>query len=142
MEDKPNLAVSNDGEFILGGVAEVVAANLHSPAGGSIEAAEEVHEGGFSATAGTDDGNKLTLFDSEAHTIEGANLLIADTVDFTDILEKDEAHSLLDFSGPDSAGSTVKTVSPSAMPDRISTSAESPRPTTTSRRSGLPSPAT
>ena len=140
MENKTDLLVANAGKFVAGGLREILAANFHTAGRGGVEAPKQMHEGGFSAAAGANDRNELTLVDPQVHPVEGPDFLIAHAIDFAEAFEVDEAHDR-DFLGlfPDgSGGSTSRTSSPSRIPDWISTLSLSMAPTVTSRRTGIP----
>ena len=144
MENKADFAVAHAGEFVVGGLGEIFAADFHSAGRGGIETAKQVHESGFAATAGADDRNELALLDAEVDLIERPNFLIAHAIDFAEAFEVDEAHDLDCFEAflVVSGGSTRRTSSPSWMPDSISASFASMVPTVTSRRTGFPSSST
>ena len=92
LKDKAEFAVADVGQHVGCGGTEIAAANFHAAGGRGIEAAEQVHEGGLAAAAGTDDGEEFALLDPQTHPIQRADLLIADTIGFFDVFEKNEGH--------------------------------------------------
>ena len=80
-----------------------------------------MHERGLSAPTRANDSDKFTLFDAKVDLIERTDLLVANAVDFADAFEVNEAHGFFFFGGADSGGATIRTSSPSATPDLIST---------------------
>ena len=51
-----------------------------------------MHQCGFTTPGRPDNRNKFTGFDIERYVIQGANLLVAETVDLADITKFDEGH--------------------------------------------------
>lgn len=69
LEDESDAAASDFGEFVVVEAADVDAAQDIAAAGGLIEAANDVHEGGFARSAGAHDGG---IFAFDEIDIDGA----------------------------------------------------------------------
>ena len=62
------------------------------PLRGRIQAAEDVHQGGFAAPGRADDRDELAFLDVQRDIVQGADFLLAEAIDFADVAEFDEGH--------------------------------------------------
>ena len=61
--------------------------------GRGIKAAEDVHQRGFAAAGGADDGDELPDFNVQRDIIQGADLLPAQVVVLAQIADFDQCHT-------------------------------------------------
>ncbi len=92
LEDESDAFVAHFGEFIAAGFAQINAVNCDGAGAGCVQSTQQMHERGFAASAGSDDGGKLTGFEFEIHAVEGKNLLFADDITPTHIVKFDQCH--------------------------------------------------
>ena len=59
---------------------------------GRVEAAEDVHQRGFAAARGPDDGDEFARVDVERDVVQRADFLAAEVVNLADVAEFDEGH--------------------------------------------------
>src|SRR5690606_25822742 len=65
LEDEADFPVSNAGEFVAAEFADVFAVEEVFARGGTVEAAEDVHESAFAAAGAADDGDHFAGVDVE-----------------------------------------------------------------------------
>ena len=92
LENETDFAVANGGELARGGILNHQAIKFDRSFCRRIQTAEDVHEGGFAAARGTDDGDEFACVDVERDVVEGADFFVAKAVDFADVAEFDEWH--------------------------------------------------
>ena len=89
LEDEADALRADFGELVVGEVGDVLAAEDVVAGGGLVEAAEDVHEGGFARAGGTHDGGELVGFEVEGGFAEGVDFDVGTglAVDFGDAID-------------------------------------------------------
>lgn len=92
LKDEAETVIADAGSLVTRHVGDFFAGQAVAAAGGAVEAAEHVHEGGFSGAGRAHKGYVFAFFDVEGGGAEGFDLDLAEVVDFPDIAELDERH--------------------------------------------------
>ena len=96
LKHKAERLAAQPGEFIAGEVGNVFAGKQVAPRGGAVEAAKDVHQGGFARARRADNGDEFTGVDRQADAFEHVNFRCVDTaVDLADVLQLDQGSTHL-----------------------------------------------
>ncbi len=76
LEDEADFLVADAGELVVVELADQLAVEPVAALGGGIEAADEVHEGGFAGAGGTHDGHVFVMADGHGDAAQGLDLLL------------------------------------------------------------------
>src|SRR5690606_10710218 len=85
LEDESQVVAAQQGELVVGEVGDIESAEVVASGGGRIQAADDVHGGGFAGAAGAHDGDKFAVIDAEVDAVEGTDFGVAAAVDFVDV---------------------------------------------------------
>ena len=72
MEDKTDVAAAEDRKLFVVLLCQFFAPDDHSSAGGGIQPAHHVKQGGLATSRGSHNGHKLAVLHGEVHAIKGA----------------------------------------------------------------------
>jgi hypothetical protein len=90
LEDEPDLLVANGSQVVLRELGDVSAVELVDAAARPIQAADDVHERGLAGAGGPGDGDELAGLDREGHAAQGADLVVAHSVDLRQVLDRND----------------------------------------------------
>ncbi len=82
LEYEPNVAPSEDGQFVSGKGGDIVLPDSDRACCGSIKTSNQVHQGAFPGTGGSDYGDKFPLAYGKGDAFEGVYLVYAGSVYF------------------------------------------------------------
>ena len=94
LKDEPDFAVTQDGALVCGGGGNLAAIEPVLAGGGTVEAAQNVHESALAGTAGTDESDELAAVDRERDALQDGYGQIAAAVALAKVFETDEGHWL------------------------------------------------
>ena len=97
MKDKADFAVADFGQLIVVQFADVGAVEFVDAGGGGVQAAEQVHQGGFARAGRPHDGHIFAALDLQGNVAQGVDGFRAHLVEPGDILEANQTHGA--FSG-------------------------------------------
>jgi len=72
LEDKADVAAAEDGELFVVHFRQLFVPDNHGSAGGSVQPAHHVKQGGLAAAGGSHNGHKLAVIYREVHAVKGA----------------------------------------------------------------------
>ena len=72
LEDKADVAAAEDGKLFVVHFRQLFVPDNHSTAGGSVQPAHHVKQGGLAASGGSHNGHKLAVIYGEVHAVKGA----------------------------------------------------------------------
>ena len=72
LEDKADVAAAKDGKLFIVLLCQFFAPDDHGSAGGSVQPAHHVKQGGLAAAGCSHNGHKLAVLHGEVHTVKGA----------------------------------------------------------------------
>src|SRR5690606_25230997 len=98
---------------------------------GLVEAAEQVHQGGFAGAGGTHDGNELAVVNFQVHVPQHRGGQLAIAVGLADALEADQGSTHAQNLGRGCMGRAAE-APPAGRPPPITTWSPSSRPSSTS----------
>ncbi|MNF61755.1 hypothetical protein D3C84_434150 [compost metagenome] len=137
LEDEAERLAAQPGELVVVEVGDVLAGETVAAFAGAVQAAEDVHQGGFARARGADDGDELAGADGQGHAAQhlGLGRAVVAAVTLADAVEMDQrfAHAQLS----PAAGPTSRR-SPSSRPDSTWMRRRSRMPVRTSRSLALP----
>ena len=85
MKDKTNLLIAHACQGSGPGAGDISSVQFVDSGGGTIEAAQEIHEGTFSGTGGSHDSDVFIFLHLQGDAVEGMDAFDADFVDFFDV---------------------------------------------------------
>jgi hypothetical protein len=80
LEDEPEVAGAHFGKFVVSHRGDVLIFQEIMAAGGSVEAAEDVHQGRFAGTGGPHEGDEIAFVEGEIHPFEDVHGHVAEVV--------------------------------------------------------------
>ena len=72
LEDKADVAAAKDGKLFIVLLCQFFAPDDHGSAGGSVQPAHHVKQGGLAAAGGSHNSHKLAILHGEVHAVKGA----------------------------------------------------------------------
>ncbi len=90
LEDEADFLIANAGELVVVEFGDVVAVEPVAALGGRVEAADEVHQRGFSGAGGAHDRDVFVLTNAEVDAAEGVDLLVTHLVGLPEIVGDDD----------------------------------------------------
>ena len=72
LEDKADVAAAKDGKLLVVLLCQFFASDNHGSAGGSVQPAHHVKQGGLAATRGSHNSHKLAVLHGEIYAVKGA----------------------------------------------------------------------
>ena len=90
LENEPDLLVAQVGQLIPIQPRHIGAVQQIGPAGGPIQTAQRVHQGGFTRTAGSHQGDKLARHNFQRDAPHRMNIHLAGVVGLLYVLELDD----------------------------------------------------
>ena len=72
LEDKTDVAAAEDGELFVVHFRQLFVPDNHGSAGGSVQPAHHVKQGGLAAARGSHNSHKLAVLHGEVHAVKGA----------------------------------------------------------------------
>ena len=72
LEDKADVAAAEDGKLFVVLLCQFFAPDDHGSAGGRVQPAHHVKQGGLAAAGGSHNGHKFAVIYGEVHSIKGA----------------------------------------------------------------------
>ena len=99
LEDKADVAAAEDGELFVVHFRQLFVPDNHGSAGGSVQPAHHVKQGGLAAAGGSHNGHKLTVIYGEVHAVKGAGDIRLCAVILFQINRLQNAHTQNSFQG-------------------------------------------
>ena len=90
LEDEADLLVTDASQLVVVELGDVVSVEPVLALRGRVEAADEVHQRGFSGAGGPHDGDVFVVADAEIDAAEGVNLLITHLIGLPEIIGDDD----------------------------------------------------
>src|ERR1017187_2170328 len=100
LEDEADLPVADARQLVVGHLADQVAVDVVQALGGGIEAADQVHEGGFTGTGRSHDGDVFAAFDFDIDAGDGVENLFAHHIGLPEIVGADDNTIALELLAP------------------------------------------
>ena len=95
LEDEADFLVADAGQLIVVELADEMAVEPVAAFAGGIEAADEVHEGGFAGAGGAHDGDVFVAADAQGDAVESVDLLLgAHVVGLPEVFDDDDVAEL------------------------------------------------
>src|SRR6185312_4780180 len=91
LEDEADLLVADAGKFIVIELRDQMAVEPIFALARSVEAADEVHQRGFTGAGGSHDGHIFVAVDTDVDAAEGVHLLRPHLIGLPQILDTDDA---------------------------------------------------
>ena len=79
---------------------QILPIHMHAPGRGPVQPAEDVHQRGFAAAAGADDGHQFALLDAQVQLAQRYLFQTGNLVDFDKPVTKNKGLSLIHISEP------------------------------------------
>ena len=98
LENETDVAAAHIGALVAVETGDILAVDQYRPAGGLVEAADQLQQGGFAGTGGTDQGGKFAAFDGQVDAAQGLGFDFANLVDTGDVFNFYDFHFVLLFS--------------------------------------------
>ena len=76
LKDEADLLVAHVGQLPVGQLGHIHPIQMIVPVGGDIQAAEDVHQGGFAGAGRPDDGHELAPVDAQGDPVQGPHLAL------------------------------------------------------------------
>ena len=80
LEDKADRAAAHIGALVAVELADVLAVDEHLPAGGLVQAADQLQQGGLARAGRPDQGGKFAAFDGQVDAAQGLGFDLANLV--------------------------------------------------------------
>jgi hypothetical protein len=94
LEHETDLAVADIGQLVVAHPGHVLAVEFVAAVAGRIQAAQQIHQGGFAGTRGSHDGQVFAAFDLHGNSAQRMHRLGAHHVAAGQVLDSDERHDL------------------------------------------------
>ena len=91
LKDEPDLAVTDPGKIVFRIAVDGDPVQTVDPGVRRIQAADDVHQGGFAAAGGADDADEFMGINVHGGVIQGTDALVADGVHLADVSEVDHS---------------------------------------------------
>ena len=99
LEDKTDVAAAEDGKLFVVLLCQFFASDNHGSAGGIVQPAHHVKQGGLAATGGSHNSHKLAVLHREVHAVKGAGDVRLCAVILFQINRLQNAHTQNSFQG-------------------------------------------
>ena len=95
LENEADLLVADISQFILGQGTDLLAVDEILALDGRVQAAQQIHQRGFSRTRLAHDGNEFPALHHEIDVFQGVDLFAADLIGFAEVLNFDNGGHLI-----------------------------------------------
>ncbi len=98
LKDETDFAIADFGQLVVIQFADVGAVQFVSARSAGVQAAEQVHQGGFAGTGRPHDGHVFAALDLQGNIAQGVDGLRAHLIEPGDVLEANQAHGASSWS--------------------------------------------